>query len=346
MLPAHPTLVAIDLGDGPQVRRLSGDGGAQTVSLQAARHRHREGVDPGLGRRHRPHRAGFRSAQAARPGRGHGARRARRADRRRRRRAQPRRGRSTCRAGAARSSAWPDSSSRPRSTPPSARCSTASPSPPGRAGPSPITLPAGQQELLISPGAAFVVDGVQLAGPLAQPIAHGGNGSRADRRHGAPTTARWTSPPSQASRVLVVPESVNPGWTARTADGSALTPVTVNGWQQGWVRPAGHRGHRHAGLRLQRALPGRADRRAGAAAAAGAAGVLAGAPAAVPPTSRRGRGSPGRRDGERRGAGGRRGDLRASPASSWSARRWACAICCATATSSATQSRSAPPRAG
>ena len=42
--------------------------------------------------------------------------------------------------------------------------------------------------------------------------------------------------------MLVVPESINPGWTARTADGSALTPVTVNGWQQGWVVPPGTAG--------------------------------------------------------------------------------------------------------
>ena len=39
--------------------------------------------------------------------------------------------------------------------------------------------------------------------------------------------------------MLVVPESVNPGWVARTADGTRLTPVIVNGWQQGWVVPAG-----------------------------------------------------------------------------------------------------------
>ncbi len=45
----------------------------------------------------------------------------------------------------------------------------------------PITLPAGQQELLISPGAAFVVDGVQLARAACRPITHGGNDSRADR---------------------------------------------------------------------------------------------------------------------------------------------------------------------
>ena len=31
----------------------------------------------------------------------------------------------------------------------------------------PIQLPAGQQEMVISPGPAFVVDGVQLARPLA-----------------------------------------------------------------------------------------------------------------------------------------------------------------------------------
>ena len=32
-LPAHPTLVAVDLGDGPQVRRLAGDAGPQTLDL-------------------------------------------------------------------------------------------------------------------------------------------------------------------------------------------------------------------------------------------------------------------------------------------------------------------------
>jgi arabinofuranan 3-O-arabinosyltransferase len=47
---------------------------------------------------------------------------------------------------------------------------------------------------------------------------------------------------SPSSRVLVVPESINPGWTARAADGAALTPVTVNGWQQGWALPPGTSG--------------------------------------------------------------------------------------------------------
>ena len=105
----------------------------------------------------------------------------------------------------------------------------------------PITLPAGQQELLISPGPAFIVDGVQLAAPLAGRLGSAGT-DRVD-------SGQWTSdrrvvevPPSDSVRVLVVPESVNPGWIARSVDGSPLTAVTVNGWQQGWVLPAGTEG--------------------------------------------------------------------------------------------------------
>src|SRR5260370_1912251 len=39
--------------------------------------------------------------------------------------------------------------------------------------------------------------------------------------------------------MLVCPEITNPGWVAHSADGAHLTPVVVNGWQQGWVVPAG-----------------------------------------------------------------------------------------------------------
>jgi arabinofuranan 3-O-arabinosyltransferase len=39
-----------------------------------------------------------------------------------------------------------------------------------------------------------------------------------------------------------VPESINPGWIAHTGDGARLNPVTVNGWQQGWVLPPGTHG--------------------------------------------------------------------------------------------------------
>ena len=104
-----------------------------------------------------------------------------------------------------------------------------------------ITLPAGEQELVISPGPAFVADGVQLAGPLAATVPSAPM---------TPTrTTRWSADErevdvsgSAAPRVLIVPESINPGWTAHSADGTALRAVTVNGWQQGWVVPAGTSG--------------------------------------------------------------------------------------------------------
>jgi arabinofuranan 3-O-arabinosyltransferase len=106
--------------------------------------------------------------------------------------------------------------------------------------PQPIVLPAGQQELLISPGAAFIVDGAQLSVPRTEipsattvPAATGAWGAaRREVQAAAATT----------SRVLVVPESINPGWVARATNGTRLTPVAVNGWQQGWVVPAGTSG--------------------------------------------------------------------------------------------------------
>jgi arabinofuranan 3-O-arabinosyltransferase len=62
-------------------------------------------------------------------------------------------------------------------------------------------------------------------------------------------TAAWSAtrrevlaPASAATRLLVIPESINPGWVARTGTGARLTPVAVNGWQQGWVVPAGDPG--------------------------------------------------------------------------------------------------------
>jgi arabinofuranan 3-O-arabinosyltransferase len=105
----------------------------------------------------------------------------------------------------------------------------------------PITLPAGKQELLISPGPAFVVDGAQLAGPLAADP-HTAATTFADTAAWGPARREVHADRSASQRVLVVPESANPGWIARISNGARLTPVTVNGWQQGWVLPAGTSG--------------------------------------------------------------------------------------------------------
>ncbi|MGV0790810.1 alpha-(1-_3)-arabinofuranosyltransferase domain-containing protein [Mycolicibacterium sp. XJ1819] len=239
-LPAHPTLVAVDLGDGPQVRRLAADGGTQTVELKPhitdtvklslldwddVIDRTALGFDqlkpPGLAEVTALDPQGAPIAEAD-------------ATRNRTRSIELPCGRGPI-IGVAGQFVH---------TSVSTTVGTLLDGDPVAAQPcraTPITLPAGEQELVISPGSAFVVDGVQLAGPLA------------DRIRSAPTdsvsTGTWSSDrrevtvaASDASRVLVVPESVNPGWVARTAEGSELTPVTVNGWQQGWVLPPGTSG--------------------------------------------------------------------------------------------------------
>ena len=108
----------------------------------------------------------------------------------------------------------------------------------------PIALPTGQQELLISPGAQFVVDGAQLSTPKAAALPDAAGPPPVAAQTGAwgPGRREVRAPASDIPRVLVIPESINPGWVARTSSGARLTPVAVNGWQQGWVVPAGDAG--------------------------------------------------------------------------------------------------------
>ncbi|HCT77330.1 MAG TPA: DUF3367 domain-containing protein [Micromonosporaceae bacterium] len=49
---------------------------------------------------------------------------------------------------------------------------------------------------------------------------------------------RLTIPVLPTARLLTVRENNNPGWVA-TAGGKTLTPIVVDGWQQGWLVPAG-----------------------------------------------------------------------------------------------------------
>jgi arabinofuranan 3-O-arabinosyltransferase len=266
-LPTHPTLVAVDLGDGPQVRNLSADEpGPQTVALhprvtdtvrvsllawEDVIDRTALGFDqlkpPGLAEVTALDKAGapIAAADAA-------ANRKRVVD-------------LPCGQG-------PVIGISGRFLQTSVSTTVADlldgrPIAARTCDPAPIALPAGPQELLISPGEAFIVDGAQLAGPLAVDLITAAttpatvNGWQPDRREvGVPR--------SPVTRVLVVPESVNPGWVAHTADGAALTPVIVNGWQQGWVVPAGAQGV------LTLSFPSNAGYRAGLATGLGLLPIL------------------------------------------------------------------------
>ncbi|MCW2689330.1 MAG: type protein [Mycobacterium sp.] len=239
-LPTHPTLVAVDLGDGPQVRALKADGGAQTVALKA---RVTGSVtlsildwDDVIDRTA----LGF--DQLKPPGIAE-----------------------VVALGADRRPIAPANAARNRQRIVTLGCGTGpviavagrfvqtsisttvgalldgGPIPATPCQREPIALPAGQQELLVSPGAAFVVDGVQLRGPLAGQLPRATTVS-VDPADWGPDRRELQVDRSPQSRVLVVPESVSAGWTARTADGTRLTPITVNGWQQGWLIPAGTAG--------------------------------------------------------------------------------------------------------
>lgn len=52
---------------------------------------------------------------------------------------------------------------------------------------------------------------------------------------------RASAPVAGAGTILSEPANINPGWTA-TVDGRPLTPIAVDGWAQGWLRPAGTSG--------------------------------------------------------------------------------------------------------
>ncbi len=85
-----------------------------------------------------------------------------------------------------------------------------------------IELLPGHPDLTVAPTELFTVDRLRLI--RTDPI--------------APVPA-VTDP---GTRLLVLPLSTNVGWQARSADGRELAPVVVDGWQQGWLLPADAQG--------------------------------------------------------------------------------------------------------
>ncbi|MBF6176150.1 DUF3367 domain-containing protein [Nocardia blacklockiae] len=79
-----------------------------------------------------------------------------------------------------------------------------------------VALPGGRVDLAVAPTDLFSVDEVKL-----------------NRTDAAPQPV--SAPPG--TRLLVLPLSSNVGWRAHTADGQDLKPLVVDGWQQAWLVP-------------------------------------------------------------------------------------------------------------
>ncbi|MCE4266495.1 DUF3367 domain-containing protein [Rhodococcus globerulus] len=102
-------------------------------------------------------------------------------------------------------------------------------------------LPAGQPEVSVEPGAAFSVDNLDLTTVGSDPLPL--------QSQSTLTSTAWTEnhrelavTASATDQLIVNPESTSIGWIATAPDGSELTPIVVNGWQQGWIVPAGTSG--------------------------------------------------------------------------------------------------------
>ncbi|WP_158548476.1 alpha-(1-_3)-arabinofuranosyltransferase [Blastococcus sp. TF02A-26] len=151
-----------------------------------------------------------------------------------------------------------------------------------------LRLPAGEHRVVARSTDTIAVDTVTLsrfgrAIKEAAGVRTPAEVTRWDAEHRTLQVAAREEP-----TLLVVPENPNPGWTAQL-DGEELEAVTVDGWQQGYVLPAGPAGT----VRLD--FPPGAEYREVLAIGAGAVVVLAVLTAL--PTRRPGRIGPRRRAG-------------------------------------------------
>nr|WP_187703216.1 alpha-(1->3)-arabinofuranosyltransferase [Nocardia yunnanensis] len=93
----------------------------------------------------------------------------------------------------------------------------------GNSGDASIEFPSGRVDVAVAPTDLFTVDELRLDRTPALPPVADPNGA------GGP-------------QVLVLPLSTNVGWQATAADGTALKPLVINGWQQAWLVPPGTKG--------------------------------------------------------------------------------------------------------
>ncbi|WP_442943469.1 alpha-(1-_3)-arabinofuranosyltransferase domain-containing protein [Nocardia sp. NBC_00565] len=83
-----------------------------------------------------------------------------------------------------------------------------------------IAVPQGRADVTVAPTDLFFVDRLRL-----------------NRTDFDPPTAPQPDRATPPNQLLVLPLSTNVGWRARFADGGEPEPIVVNGWQQGWLLP-------------------------------------------------------------------------------------------------------------
>jgi arabinofuranan 3-O-arabinosyltransferase len=106
-----------------------------------------------------------------------------------------------------------------------------------------LALHTGTHRLVVASTATFAVRTATLTRAGWAPAASGDRTAARIVRWGAEDRLVGVAARSEPA-LLVIPENVNDGWTA-TLDGVRLATRTVDGWQQGYVLPAGAAGVVH-----------------------------------------------------------------------------------------------------
>ncbi|CAB4963212.1 unannotated protein [freshwater metagenome] len=109
---------------------------------------------------------------------------------------------------------------------------------PARAcGPTTVELSVPSTRVVITPAPAFRPVRVVLSRPGAAAL--GTSPTAATLRPGTAVSAELTVADPGSTSVVAMRQNVNAGWQARMPDGELATPVTLDGWQQGWRVPGG-----------------------------------------------------------------------------------------------------------
>ncbi|MFC8500726.1 alpha-(1-_3)-arabinofuranosyltransferase family protein [Pedococcus sp. NPDC057267] len=103
-------------------------------------------------------------------------------------------------------------------------------------------------ELSLATGGRALSSVTGSAGPTSDPAGT----VRAVPQRTGPSTFTVALSGQPGASVLAVPQNFNPGWRATDQHGRVLSAVRVNGWQQGWVLPAGDAGTLHASFEPDR----------------------------------------------------------------------------------------------